>query len=132
MLPKCEVNPNSEIFFVVREPVDRFKSLWRSKCRDEDNIADHRVCGMQPKQLMQHILAGNTDVHWAPQVKLLDGFDANLIRLENLDKWFSNRGYGELSKFNVTDGGVDIDDELREQILTFYADDLALYQTGDK
>lgn len=132
MIPKCEVNPNSEIFFVVRDPLDRFASLWRSKCRDENNIKDYRVCGMQPNELMQHILEGNTDVHWAPQVKLLDGLNAKLICLENLNEWYSDRGYGELHKFNATEGDIEIDELLRNQVLTFYAEDAILHARAEK
>lgn len=128
MVPRYQVNPNSEIFFVVRNPLDRFISLWRGKCRDKDNIKDRRVYGMEPNQLMDHIEAGNRDVHWAFQITLLDGLDANLIRLENLNNWFTDCEYGELPKFNTTDGDVEIDDGLKKRILTHYADDLALYE----
>jgi len=127
MVPRYQVNPTSEIFFVVRNPLDRFISLWRGKCRDKDNIKDRRIYGMQPNQLMDHIEAGNRDVHWASQVTLLDGLNANLIRLENLDEWFNDRGYGKLSKFNATDGDIELDDVLTERILAHYSEDLALY-----
>ena len=113
MLPKCEVNPNGEIFFVVRDPVERFASLWRGKCRDRDNIKDRRVYGMQPNELMEHVLAGNTDVHWAPQVQLLDGLDVKLLPLEMLGFWWKQSNFGSLSKFNATEGEMDIDDELK-------------------
>jgi hypothetical protein len=116
MVPRYKVNPDSEIFFVVRNPIDRFMSLWRGKCRDKDNISDYRVHGMQPDQLMDHIEAGNRDIHWALQDTLLNGLDANLIRLENLRQWFNDRGYGELPKANSTDGDVDIDDSLKNRI----------------
>ena len=129
MIPHHEVNPNSEIYFVVRDPLTRFESLWRGKCRDRDNISDRRVYGMQPKQLMEHILAGQRDIHWTLQTTLLYqlGSNATLIPLDMLGWWWKQSKLGKLEKFNTTDGEMDMDDELREQILTFYADDLTLY-----
>ena len=132
MVPRYQVNPNSEIYFVVRNPLDRFKSLWRSKCRDAANIKNYSVCGMKPNELMEHILEGNRDVHWTHQLTLLDGLEVNLIPLELLDSWWQQCGYGELERTNITEGEVEIDDELREQILTFYADDVELYRDALK
>lgn len=130
MVPRYKVNTSSEIFFVVRDPIDRFASLWRSKCRDKDNIGDYSVHGMSLDELMDYIEAGNRDIHWASQETLLNGLDANLIRLENLQQWFSDRGYGDLPTVNSTDGNVDIDDSLKDRILTHYAEDLILYNTA--
>lgn len=127
MIRRYEVNPNSEIYFVVRHPLDRFISLWKSKCRDRARIMDTSVYGMTQQELMDHILAGRRDVHWTPQTTLLGDVKATLIPLENLNQWWSDSGYGALCRFNSTDGEVMLSDELKNRILTFYADDVMLY-----
>jgi len=133
MIPHNEVNPNSKIFYVVREPLDRFKSLWRGKCRDRDNIRDRRVYGMQPDELMQHILAGQTDIHWTPQVTLLNqlGGNVTLIPLALLGFWWKQSGFGKLDLFNSTEGEVEIDQSLKDQVLTFYSEDVILHNQAE-
>jgi hypothetical protein len=55
------------IVLAVRDPVDRFASLWRDKCRDGDpNLPE--LQGLSPTELMdlvEHNPLGNA--HWAPQ-----------------------------------------------------------------
>jgi len=57
-------------YLVVRDPVDRFASLWRDKCRDgrgSPRILEHTK-GLTPDQLMDLIERypfGNS--HWYPQ-----------------------------------------------------------------
>lgn len=57
-------------FMAVRDPVDRFASLWRNKCRDGDpNMPVLK--GMSPRKLLRTIRknpSGNT--HWIPQAVL--------------------------------------------------------------
>ena len=118
------------LFAVVRNPYERFASLWRSKCRDKYLIADKRVHGMSPSQLMDHILAGNRDVHWTPQSTLIGKLAPTLIPLPKLNEWWRDRNYGELGTFNSTDGDTEISEELKSRILTFYADDVMLYNTA--
>jgi hypothetical protein len=50
-----------------------------------------------------------------------------LIPNELFGFWWKQSGLGKLGRFNVTEGDVDIDDELKKRILTYYADDLTFY-----
>lgn len=59
--------PGRPALMAVRDPVDRFASLWRDKCRDGDENMPW-LAGMTPDELMTHIEAdpaGNP--HWMPQ-----------------------------------------------------------------
>jgi len=116
-----------ELYATTREPVSRFRSLWRSKCRDQTNINDKRVYGMSPNELMTHIENGAKDLHWTPQLRLLGKLGPTLIPLDMLSSWWQNHGLGELGRFNATKGDVEIDDKLKTRILTFYACDVELY-----
>ena len=55
-------------FLAIREPVDRFYSLWRSKCRDGDHAVNQAwMKGLSMDELLDHIEQypfGNA--HWAP------------------------------------------------------------------
>lgn len=56
-------------FLAVRDPVDRFMSLWRDKCRDGDaNLPFLR--DLSPDELMTRIECDwYGDAHWAPQAE---------------------------------------------------------------
>lgn len=114
-------------YFVVRNPFDRFASLWKSKCRDKRNIAQKEIHGMSPKSLMLHIIAGNKDVHWTRQVDLISKLDVTLIALENLNDWWKARGYGELEVYNSTTGEMLLDESIRAWLCGYYAEDFILY-----
>jgi len=118
-------------YVAARHPIDRFCSLWRSKCRDKRNLKDKRVYGFTPERLMSHIEEGNKDLHWTPQVTLLGEVEATIIPLAMLGYWWKQSGIGELGKFNTSEGAVDIDDSLKERILTFYADDVILHNKAE-
>lgn len=114
-------------FAVVRNPLDRFASLWKSKCRDKMPVRNNAVHGMSPRALMEHIASGGRDVHWTPQYKLSKGLDVKLIALPNLNSWWAANGYGELGVFNKTSGTMEMDETIREWIRDFYAEDYELY-----
>ena len=114
-------------YVVVRNPFHRFTSLWKSKCRDKAPLRNKRVHGMTPEELMDYIEDGAKDVHFTPQITLLGNINATLIPLESLNWWWHQSGFGSLGKFNVTEGEAEIGDELKQRVITFYADDLELY-----
>jgi hypothetical protein len=116
-----------ETYTIIRDPIDRFCSLWRSKCRDKKNIRDKRIYGMSPSELMTHIESGAKDAHWTQQNRIIGKLDPVLIPLEMLGWWWKQSGLGELGKYNATEGEVDISDKLKARILRFYANDLELY-----
>lgn len=65
--PEQMLTSGLKAVMAVRDPVSRFGSLWRDKCRDTDeNIPE--LSGLSPDQLMDVIEAnaeGNS--HWMPQ-----------------------------------------------------------------
>jgi hypothetical protein len=131
--PIKDKNVGGNVYFVVRYPLDRFCSLWRSKCRDSGRSL-HRdaLKEMSPNELMDYIESGVKDAHWNPQVDLLNEHDAKLIPLELLGFWWKQSGLGELGNFNTSEGDVEIDDKLMKRILTYYADDLELYHKAQR
>lgn len=120
-----------ENYVVIRNPLDRFASLWKNKCRDKDNIKDTEIYGMSPNQLMTHIENGHKDIHWTPQSAMIADANVKLIPLDMLGFWWRHNGLGELGVFNSTEGEVEIDNELKTRILTFYADDVILHNKAE-
>lgn len=120
-----------DVYVIVRDPVSRFCSLWRSKCRDKGGILDKRIYGMTPVELMNHLESGARDIHWTPQYELLGKLEPTLIPLKMLGWWWKQSGLGSLGKYNATVGDVEIDDSLRKRILTFYADDVILHNKAE-
>lgn len=117
-----------DLYFVIRDPLSRFCSLWKNKCRDEAYIGDAwPIAGMSPTELMDYIESGVKNVHWTPQYKMMGSLTPILIPLELFGFWWKQSGLGELGVFNSTEGEVDIDDELKERILAHFAKDLELY-----
>jgi len=119
-----------DAYFVVRHPLDRFCSLWKNKCRDNGSSRYKKLfADMSPVDLMDFIDSGVKEIHLEQQNTLLNkgNQSAKLIPLEMLEYWWKQSGLGELGRFNTSEGDVDIDDELKERILTYYADDLTLY-----
>ena len=123
-----QIPKKSDIYFVVRNPYQRFVSLWKSKCRDKRAIADTDVHGLSPRALMAHISSGKKDVHWTPQANLIRGLqNVNLIPLEKLNDWWWDRGYGTLEVVNPTDGSVELCETICDWMRDFYAEDFILY-----
>jgi hypothetical protein len=114
-------------YFVVRNPFDRFASLWKSKCRDKRAIADKDVHGMSPRALTAHISSGKKDVHWTPQHELIGNLEVTLIPLEKLNQWWSDNGYGELEVYNATEGEMQMNEMIHTWLCQFYAEDFILY-----
>jgi len=64
-----------EFYLAVRDPVARFRSLWRDKCRDatHETAGDprrqlYKVVGFSPVMLLDYIRANpRIDAHWIPQ-----------------------------------------------------------------
>jgi len=133
--PRYKVEGLNNIYFVVRDPIQRFESLWRSKCRDRHNshlkFPYHTwktLRGATQEQLMDYIESNeHPDAHWTPQMKLVGDLDVTLIPLEALSWWWNQSGFGSLGKSNTTEGETEISDSLKKRVLTFYADDLKLY-----
>lgn len=116
--------------FVVRHPLDRFLSLWRNKCRDRGSGT--AVEGFTMEELYQRITTGQPDEHWTRQVDLLGKYrkEAELVRLEDLADWWWNNMQAEFPRLNQSDNYDEIDPDLRERVLAWYADDVVLYESA--
>lgn len=130
--------PDAHVVFVLRDPIDRFKSLWRNKCRDGGKVmgADRALVGLTPSELLEFIKAyGNH--HWTPLTEMLDalpvGIDVEFVRLNDLDDWWRAHmsEYPPLLRRNVTAQnhmpvlGPSIEMAVRKH----YAKDVALWES---
>lgn len=121
--------------FLVRHPVDRFKSLWKNKCRDGGKImlvkrlAQHPITGLSPSELFEYIQE-HKNYHWASQSCLLDNIEAELVRLENMGEWWDAWPHSTLRypHTNRTEGDVEVDDTLLLRLEDYYAEDMKLYE----
>lgn len=105
----------------ARDPVSRFGSLWRDKCRDGDRHFP-QLSGLSPHELMDFIEANpNSDLHWMPQsVHYRKGAELvdyrQLLNMLNLPSVEANR-----TKGNPSDPTFPID-----RILAHYRSDVEL------
>lgn len=120
-------------FFVVRHPIDRFESLWRSKCRDNHGtVGGHPIRGMNPYDLFAYIKQ-HDDPHWRPQIDMiklgempnitlvpLDEFTHHFKAHTGLDLWYQNPTKELKSDY--------FDLGLLSEVADYYADDVDLYE----
>jgi len=140
-LLKADLVPHRhKIVFVLRHPLDRFRSLWRNKCRDGGKLAAAAdvLYGMSPEELFEFIQEyGNH--HWTRQASMADtmpfGAEIEFVPLERLSIWWAdNTEYPPLEVRNETIDPLNpvISDELEAKILDWYADDLRMWCTTSK
>lgn len=118
--------------FIVRHPLDRFESLWRSKCRDHHGtIGGHPVRDMSPQELFDYVRE-HDDPHWRhqyPYVTTLDR-EPTLVPLENFNEQFRLDTGISLWTMNPTepsnDEGWTL--QLMQEILDYYDKDLLVYE----
>ena len=129
--------------WIVRHPWERFKSLWRDKCRDQGAVEmSHRwgrkMAKMDPRQLYNFIkMACNDNEHWTPQCRLMGLIGrpmvepgVTLVRTESLSEWWP---WGTLKHENRTedeDGYNWTDKTLQEHVERLYKADLQLWEHG--
>lgn len=103
----------------VRDPVERFKSLWRNKCRDGDpNMA--YLTGMTPDMLLDYIEGRSyADSHWAPQSHYYAP-GASVVPHTTLLNWFGTK------RTNVTEVREDDPPFPISGILKIYTEDVKL------
>lgn len=66
--PDEVVDSKCDAIQAVRDPVSRFMSLWRSKCRIGD-VNLPKLSGLSPDELMEFIKSNpEANAHWLPQV----------------------------------------------------------------
>ena len=119
-------------FFIVRHPVDRFRSLWVNKCLRAQGKADADVelAGLTPDELLQLIRHDpEGDPHWRSQLSLLGNPEMaiELVPIEHLS------GALPLSVWRMNDSNsahFKLDDRLVAQVKNHYAGDCNLYQSA--
>ena len=125
--------------FVVRDPIDRFKSLWKNKCRDGGKIRaskngdNHPVQGMSPEELFDYITQ-HSNHHWTPQWILLGDVEAELVRIEDMADWWDAQNFSTVPypRTNVTKGDIDLNPALEAKIRDYYRGDYDLLERVSK
>jgi hypothetical protein len=118
--------------FVVRDPVARFKSLWKNKCRDGAKLShgdsDAFLAGYTIDELLDLIESGQKpNHHWATQSELEGGYATELVPLEYYDFWLEDNGFTPPERKNVTSGDVDLTFSQHLRVMDLYHEDLDLY-----
>ena len=124
---------SGRMIMVVRDPVSRFKSLWKSKCRDEEGLwiddeenrnVTHDIRGMTPEELIT-LIENDTDpdAHWAKLVDIEAGLSTHTVRLKDLSEFL---GIPREENMNVTEGVVKLDKKTEARVKAWYADDYEL------
>ena len=112
--------PHVPHYLAVRHPVDRFKSLWRNKCRDRDG-SPWQVYGMTPDELMDYIEI-QEDHHWRMQVKNLTDHTEPMPMPDLLEM------IGATARINKS-GRLEKDPDVPvDRVLDYYADDLRIWE----
>lgn len=103
----------------VRDPVERFKSLWRDKCRDGDENMPY-LSGLSPTLLLEYIEGRMyADSHWAPQSHYYTP-NAIVVPHATLLAWFGVR-IVNMTEIREDDPSFPVSD-----ILRLYAEDVKL------
>jgi hypothetical protein len=124
----------AQVVFVVRHPLDRFKSSWRFFCvpgGDKYHGTGRKLHGLTPDEMWLHMLK-TPDRHWTPQSDLLEDLrgrcNVTIIRLDDLTTWWEARSKIPLETVNQTRGRVPSSYDLERRILEWYDDDIKLYE----
>ena len=113
--------PDKRHYLSIRNPVSRFASLWRNKCRDGNSAMDS-IVGMTPDELMDHIENySEADMHWLKQSVYL----TSTTICVPYRKLFNYLGWEYESKNSTVSNGEDMP---IDRILEFYADDYLLWE----
>jgi hypothetical protein len=143
VVPKCGTNSFRELFkdyrkytaltakgrcvFVVRDPVDRFISLWKSKSRDQQT-SRLGIVGMSIDELLDFIESEvQIDHHWLPQSVMEAGRATELVPFEDWPSWLEKEGFGTLPHKNKTVGDIELTPEQIRRVLLYYWKDELLY-----
>ena len=114
---------------VVRDPVARFTSLWKSKCLNGEKLwVDDEIAvldNMSPEGLIafiEHDQSG--DAHWATLTEIEAGYSTEVILASNMNKVL---GVEKNPRLNYTgDNEVTLDPEVEVRVRAFYKDDYGL------
>jgi hypothetical protein len=121
---------SDEQYLAIREPVARFRSLWRDKCRDATpaTAGDPRrqlakIVGFSPERLMAYIQANPLlDAHWLTQSRDMRAG----VKLVRYDRLLHVLGLTPVL-CNVTEAHDDDATMPEQEILNHYSADAALW-----
>lgn len=114
---------------VVRDPVERFTSLWKSKCLNGEKLwVDDEVAvldNMSPDGLIsfvEHDRSG--DAHWATLTEIEAGYSTEIIHMKDMNEVL---GLTSIEHLNYTGNNkVTLDPKVEKRVREFYKDDYAL------
>lgn len=123
--------------WIVREPTERFISLWKNKCNEGHRINrrtddNYSLKGWSIDELIDFIESGEEwNCHWASQSEMEAGRATELIPLQHFGSWTNAMGFGELPNAN-TSSQSDITLNTRQQarVWNIYSNDYELYERG--
>jgi hypothetical protein len=92
----------------------------------------HKIKGLTPRELWEYAQT-HPNHHWTPQSVLHDNVQCMVVRLEGMHYFW--HGLPDSTKpfpqVNETHGKVPYDMELMDEVLTYYADDLKLWERAE-
>lgn len=132
------IPPTAQVTFVVRDPIDRFRSLWRNKCRDGGKVAGFgtMLAGLTPEELFDLVRYAD-NYHWIRQAELFrelpyTASPPELVRLENLSKWWAENlpEFTPLIERNATTAldEPELSSTLRAALDQWYAEDVEMWR----
>lgn len=113
---------------IVRDPVSRFISLWKHKCRDgmgltvgDDDTSPIR--GLNPRELIEFIETTDiVDPHWATLTELEGGHSTEIMHYSKINEFLGC----EPQVYNKTDGVIFLGKNTTERVKAHYAADYDL------
>jgi len=107
----------------IREPVERFESLWRWGCRDHNQGIPSTLWEVSPDELLWHIMDNLYDnVHWLPQI-IETPYATDVRRLDQMKNDLDLK-----TKANKTEK-KEIPDYDLDLLLALYRPDMDLYDS---
>jgi hypothetical protein len=123
--------------FLVRPPLERFMSLWRSKCRDGVNLTVgddiNPIKDFSCEDLISMIERGDKhDSHWAHQTEIEKGLATTLVPVGIIDQWYYKLTGRTPAPANQTEHrpSEHCTPEVAKRVRKHYEDDTQLYNAA--
>ena len=122
--------------FVVRQPIERWASCWKNKCRDGGKLAGHEVNGMTTDEFLNYTMMED-NIHWLPQstqLKESGVIPTEIIRLESMNGWWRGEFGTYFPCVNASAPGlyVALPSDTLAILKLYYRDDLRLWENADE
>ena len=129
-MDKSQIKPDWHKLAIVRDPIERFASLWAHHCRDDIPGIPHHLRGKASMDdLLRYIeRCPNENPHWTPQTQIIGTHERiRYCRLRNMAKcWAKLLPDVPLSHVNKTASPVLVPDHIQAGLRTIYAQDFLL------